>query len=290
MPEKELNLPPGFFVLSWGTVQITGPDAADFLNRMSTLDFKRWDPTLTRLGAFLTGKSGVVTLGFFQSHSEGFHFLVPANRVAPTLEHIEQFHFAEKMQTVDASAQWSIVACTHAGATLPAGLTAISWTDPWLGQVRWFRVAQSDLSLLLAHWREQGLVALDDAQLLFAHAAAGMPRVGVEIDSTVMLLEAGLERAVDRNKGCYPGQEVVERIFTYGQVNRKLLPVGVNGTWRNVLLPLKFLREDKPAAILTSVLTDPRNPSVAVGQAFIYRSHWASKEPFQSDGVEIRLL
>lgn len=290
MPEKELSLPAGFFVLSWGTVQISGPDAADFLNRMSTLDFKRWDASQTRLGAFLTGKSGVVTFGFFQSVGDGYHFIVPGSRVAPTLEHIEQFHFAEDMQGSDVSPQWTILACTRSHILMPPDCNAPSWVDPWLPNVRWFKVAKSETPRLLAFWRDQGLDTLDDALLLYAHTAAGMPRVGVEIDSSVMLLEAGLERAVDRNKGCYPGQEVVERIFTYGQVNRKLLPVSVKGSWRGVSLPVKFLREDKPAAVLVSVLTDSSNPSVAIGQAFIYRSHWASPDPFQSDGVEIQLL
>jgi folate-binding protein YgfZ len=290
MSEKPLTLAPGFFVLTWGTIDITGPDAADFLNRMSTLDFKRWDASQTRLGAFLTGKSGVLSLGFFQSIPNGFSCMVPQTRVVPTMEHIERFHFAEDMQTVDNTAQWTLLVCTRPDASLPTGLNAASWQDPWLPDVRWFKVSKAETPALLAHWREQGMDTQDDALLLYAHTRAGMPRVGVEIDSNVMLLEASLERAVDRNKGCYPGQEVVERIFTYGQVNRKLLPVAVRGAWRGVPLPLKFLRDERPAAFLTSVLADPQNPSVAVGLAFIYRMHWASQTPFQSDGVEIQLL
>lgn len=52
---------------------------------------------------------------------------------------------------------------------------------------------------------------------------AGIPRYGVDMDETVMLPETGLETvAASETKGCYPGQEVVARIKTYGGLNRKL--------------------------------------------------------------------
>ena len=52
---------------------------------------------------------------------------------------------------------------------------------------------------------------------------AGIPRYGVDMDETVTLPETGLEAlAASETKGCYPGQEVVARIKTYGGLNRKL--------------------------------------------------------------------
>ena len=52
---------------------------------------------------------------------------------------------------------------------------------------------------------------------------AGIPRYGIDMDETVMLPETGLEGiAASETKGCYPGQEVVAKIKTYGGLNRKL--------------------------------------------------------------------
>ena len=52
---------------------------------------------------------------------------------------------------------------------------------------------------------------------------AGIPRYGIDMDDTVMLPETGLDPlAASETKGCYPGQEVVARIKTYGGLNRKL--------------------------------------------------------------------
>lgn len=52
---------------------------------------------------------------------------------------------------------------------------------------------------------------------------AGIPRYGIDMDEMALLPETGLELlAASDTKGCYPGQEVVARIKTYGGLNRKL--------------------------------------------------------------------
>lgn len=43
-----------------------------------------------------------------------------------------------------------------------------------------------------------------------------------------IIVEAELADYVHRNKGCYPGQEVVERLYTYGNVSKKTVPVLAN--------------------------------------------------------------
>ena len=52
---------------------------------------------------------------------------------------------------------------------------------------------------------------------------AGIPRYGIDMDETAVLPETGLEPfTVNETKGCYPGQEVVARIKTYGGLHRRL--------------------------------------------------------------------
>ncbi|MCU0772618.1 MAG: aminomethyl transferase family protein [Verrucomicrobia bacterium] len=62
-----------------------------------------------------------------------------------------------------------------------------------------------------------------------ARIEAGIPRYGQDMDMTTIPLEAGLEAgAVRYDKGCYVGQEVINRIHSIGQVTRSL---------RGLLLP-----------------------------------------------------
>lgn len=62
-----------------------------------------------------------------------------------------------------------------------------------------------------------GVQALDILRL-----EAGIPRYGVDMDEDNLLLETGLDDAVSFHKGCYLGQEVIERIHSRGHVNKKL--------------------------------------------------------------------
>ena len=56
-----------------------------------------------------------------------------------------------------------------------------------------------------------------------ARIEAGIPRFGVDMDETNLPLECGIEsRAVSYNKGCYIGQEVINRIHSFGHVTREL--------------------------------------------------------------------
>ena len=55
---------------------------------------------------------------------------------------------------------------------------------------------------------------------------SGTPRYGVDIDATRVALEARLEWAMHFDKGCYVGQEVIERATSRGRVNRLLCLAG----------------------------------------------------------------
>ncbi len=58
---------------------------------------------------------------------------------------------------------------------------------------------------------------------------AGIPRYGQELDEETLPLEAGLLNALSFQKGCYVGQEIVERARSRGHVNWKLVGLIVGG-------------------------------------------------------------
>ena len=56
-----------------------------------------------------------------------------------------------------------------------------------------------------------------------ARVEAGVPRFGADMDGTNIPLECGIEnRAIVYNKGCYIGQEVINRVHSVGHVTREL--------------------------------------------------------------------
>ena len=58
---------------------------------------------------------------------------------------------------------------------------------------------------------------------------AGIPRYGTELTDAVIPLEAELEHAVDFEKGCYIGQEIVARMKYRGHPNRLLRGIEIDG-------------------------------------------------------------
>jgi folate-binding protein YgfZ len=69
-----------------------------------------------------------------------------------------------------------------------------------------------------------GFEALDVLRL-----EAAIPWVGVDMDEETLIMEADLEAAISFRKGCYLGQEVVERVAARGHVNRKRVGLWLDG-------------------------------------------------------------
>lgn len=88
----------------------------------------------------------------------------------------------------------------------------------------------------------------------------GRPAYGVELDRDTLPPEAGVvDRAIDQQKGCYTGQEVIVRVRDRGRVNRHLrgfllgsLPEPAPGT------PLFIPGRDRPAGEIRSATSSPR--------------------------------
>jgi len=103
-----------------------------------------------------------------------------------------------------------------------------------------------------------------------ARIEAGIPRFGVDMDETNIPLECGIEaRAVSYSKGCYIGQEVINRIHSIGHVNREL--VGLRLADDSKTLPAhgdKLCKVGKEVGHVTSATKSPAlNANIALGYA-----------------------
>jgi tRNA-modifying protein YgfZ len=134
-------------------------------------------------------------------------------------------------------------------------------------------------------------VAEDALELL--RIRAGTPRFGREIDDRVLPAEAGLDaRAVDFEKGCYPGQEPIARQHYRGRVNRTLRLFELDGT----TLPeydAEIWHEGKAVGRITSAARDgdvvvvlgyvraevPRDAKLSVGGRAATQLDFASPRP-----------
>ena len=80
-----------------------------------------------------------------------------------------------------------------------------------------------------------------------------------------MLLEVGLENSYSYTKGCYLGQEVVERIRSRGHVNRKLCGLVLDGNTPASLGDAIIAAGNEVGKITSSVVSLAFNRPIALG-------------------------
>jgi folate-binding protein YgfZ len=121
-----------------------------------------------------------------------------------------------------------------------------------------------------AHGASIGMATLNALRL-----EAGIPWFPDDFNDTVIPHEAALEAThVSFTKGCYTGQEIVERVRSRGQVNRRRVSLKFSSA--NPPAPLTRLRstgaEAAEVGIITSSAFSPKAAS-AIGMAYVRREH-----------------
>ena len=129
-----------------------------------------------------------------------------------------------------------------------------------------------------APWKPIGHAAFE-----LLRTEAGLPRYGAELDERTLPPEAGLEaRAISYTKGCYLGQEIVERIRSRGHVNRKLVGLTLGA---GPLPPrgAKLAKDGKDAGFLTTAIESPTlGRRIALG--YLRREHLAPGTELEVEG------
>ncbi len=104
--------------------------------------------------------------------------------------------------------------------------------------------------------------------LEIARIESGVPRFSADMDESNIPLECGIEaRAVSYKKGCYIGQEVINRIHSIGHVNRELHGLRLADDLKR--LPAKgdkLFHDGKEVGYITSSVKSPTlNANLALG-------------------------
>lgn len=110
---------------------------------------------------------------------------------------------------------------------------------------------------------QPGVSCADSTVLEILRIDAGLPALGRDLDATVVAPESGqVDRAISYHKGCYLGQEVIERMRSHGALARRLVrleaesPGGADSA-ASLLLPAVLMDGDAEAGRLTSLAWHP---------------------------------
>jgi folate-binding protein YgfZ len=142
------------------------------------------------------------------------------------------------------------------GESTVAGMTATGQPG--------FRIycAAGDAGAIVARLEAAGAQPVSAEAARVVRIENGKPRYGEDIRETSLAQETQQMHAVSFNKGCYLGQEIVERVRSQGHVNKKLVRLELDGS-EPVAPGTKLKAGDAEAGEITSVAFSPELGKVA---------------------------
>lgn len=277
-----------------GRVVLLGADRAPLLHGQCTNDILGLPPGRGCYALFASPKGRIEADAHIYHLGEELLLDLEPGMSGPVTARLERFILAQDVQPVDAAPHYGLfsvqgpqsgeaVAAALPEVELPAEDHAVRTVEAFAGGplylIRHDRAGLPGLDLfapvasLGALWdglasavravggRPAGWTALETARI-----EAGVPRFGADFDAANLSAEAGLDaRAVSFNKGCYSGQEVINRLHTFGQVAKALrglrLPAGRPLPARGD----RLFHAGREAGHITSAVDSPRFGPVALG-------------------------
>ena len=230
-----------FDVSQFGRLRVSGEDAVDLLDRLSTNDLSNLRPG-TGAGTVLTTNKGRV-IDFMRVLRRGGDLLVLTSpgtqkRIA---EWIDFYTFAEDVTVEDVSGETKqfLVAGEGAADAARAALPAAAELDGFLDHaddgeataVRGGMGAMDAWEIVVprgARAPDFGLPTLSENERDALRIELGVPEYPNDLNDRRNPLEANLKPYISFNKGCYIGQEVVARLNAYDKVQRFLCRLDVD--------------------------------------------------------------
>lgn len=221
-------------------LQVGGDDAARYLEAMCTRDLSGLDDPGVRYSALLDDRSHVVADFWIWRVADGWGLEVEKAMAPALVERLNRFAVADDVD-VEVLEELTLLhlegprAPEAMGALLEGGLPAemagfvghpliAAWARRSRFGEEGFTLACRDEPLV---WSEVKRGMKFDSALPPAQESlrleAGRARCGIDFGEKDLLAEVGLWGAVSLDKGCFPGQEIVRRVISRGDVKRRLV-------------------------------------------------------------------
>jgi folate-binding protein YgfZ len=128
-------------------------------------------------------------------------------------------------------------------------------------------IAPGDVLKLWRGLLSAGAKPVGSEALELARMVSGIPRYGVDLRDRDLPQETGQDRALNFNKGCYVGQEIVERIRSRGAVHRTFTGFLLGGAIE-IAAGTKIVSNEREVGEITSagsIRFDGHEKTVALG-------------------------
>jgi len=260
---------PAFFDCSRRVkLRITGADAFRFLNGQITNDLRKATAPSAIQASILSAKGKLSAHVLVSMDNDGAFLLDADSELREELPaRLERYVIADDVQVEDVTDQFSIL---HFLGEMPAVATsARTVASERFGSPGWdFWCMHARESELREPFAER-FVFCDDGCAETFRIEQGIPRWGRELTNEIIPVEANLEAsAIDYEKGCYIGQEVISRMKMSGQTNKRLCGL-VSLSGARIAADMRLTSESDPSKdagwITSATRSDRLGREIALG-------------------------
>jgi folate-binding protein YgfZ len=279
-------------------VRVVGDDRVSFFHGMCSADVKGAAPGSVLAALILTEHAHVIADLFIWVTDDALLLDIDADAWTHTRAHLERLLVADDVEFEDPS-EFSVIDIEGPKALDAARIvggdnvgTLAEWRSVSVGDHRIAnipRVGAPAVSIIAPRAEVDSIVGkllkaipdsrrIDSAVLEAVRIENGIARIGVDTGDKTIALEARLDRAISMSKGCYLGQETIERATARGGLKKRMFGIKFNGEAPSAGAVLSL--GGKEVGRVSSAIRSPHFG--AIGLAILHHSAW-------QPGTELRI-
>ena len=227
-----------------GKIRVTGEDRARLLHAMTTQDVQALTPGQGCYAFFLNAQGRILGDVNIFCREDSFLLDTEPETRQKLYDHIDRYIIADDVTLLDVTGEMSTIAIEgpqaaavleRLGAPVPeADYATRSWSRSIVARVS--STGARGYSIFMLPTKKAELIAalnIPEATPEEARTVRiehGKPRYGEEITERYLVQETAQLNAVSFSKGCYLGQEIVERVRSRAQIHRVLRRLTIDAT------------------------------------------------------------
>ncbi len=279
-----------------GKLRVAGEDRARLLHAMSTSHVQQLQPDDGVYAFFLSAQGRILADANIYNLRESLFLDTEPETATKLRDHLDKYIIADDATVEDETEKWaeiglegprSLTSAASLGLPIPEKKYSVTqWESGFIARLA--STSPEGIRIFLPPANKENLLRRFE-QLAIPNATASearivrlenaIPRYGEDISERYLVQETQATHAVHPNKGCYLGQEIVERVRSRAQIHRVLMPVRIRSS--NALPPgTKLTANGKDVAEMTSGAYSPALGEV-VGLAYV-RSEAARDKPLMA--------
>jgi folate-binding protein YgfZ len=253
----------------FGKVKASGKDAQDFLHRMISNDVKSLAPGKGVWALFLDIKGHIQGDMKIYRLPDYLLMVMQHHALDRVMKGLDRYIIGEQLQLADVSNQFGMFQILGPQATAflqskgasPLPETELAFQSVALDGIEtqvirlglgYALLVDSNSAVQLLNFLNLQPVGMEAFNIF--RIESGLPVLGLDYDETNLPQESRLDHALNFNKGCYLGQEVMARLDAQGHVNKRLM--GLVST-DEVSRDQKLFVGEKEAGRITSAARSP---------------------------------